>query len=259
MPVDNSCPQNAHVNRLAANWRTYLLRHQAARTTKHLRQATSFDDILGRATSRPPAEPPPVTESSGLMTNFTNSDVSVSSDDNSMDSLPGLSHRSDSSSDFSISYPIGRGPQAYDDDSSISSTMTDDTGDSTISDNWVEKLGPPPPGSLMSFWDQPIYTTDFCNFDYFKPVASGYSAGSTIPTTSISYSDVSDDDNNSVCSWDIPNPKNTGRGAIPTFFRYHHIQLCGVSLSTVWGVREARYLHLACNSEKLNPTLPATL
>jgi hypothetical protein len=58
---------------------------------------------------------------------------------------------------------------------------------------------------------------------------------------------------------DIPNPENTGRGAIPTFFGYHHIQLCGVSLSTVWGVREARYLHLACNSEKLNPMLPATL
>jgi hypothetical protein len=37
----------------------------------------------------------------------------------------------------------------------------------------------------------------------------------------------------------IPNPKNTGRGAIPTFFGYHHIQLCGVSLSTAWGVRKA--------------------
>jgi hypothetical protein len=37
----------------------------------------------------------------------------------------------------------------------------------------------------------------------------------------------------------IPNPKNTGCGAIPTFFGYHHIQLCGVSLSTVWGVCEA--------------------
>jgi hypothetical protein len=38
----------------------------------------------------------------------------------------------------------------------------------------------------------------------------------------------------------IPNPKNTGRGAIPTFFGYHHIQLCGVSPSTVWGVRKVK-------------------
>jgi hypothetical protein len=37
----------------------------------------------------------------------------------------------------------------------------------------------------------------------------------------------------------IPNPKNTGREAIPTCFGYHHIKLCGVSLSTAWGVREA--------------------
>jgi hypothetical protein len=37
----------------------------------------------------------------------------------------------------------------------------------------------------------------------------------------------------------IPNPKNTGRGAIPTFFGYHHIQLCGVSLSTAWDVHKA--------------------
>jgi hypothetical protein len=37
----------------------------------------------------------------------------------------------------------------------------------------------------------------------------------------------------------IPNLKNTGHGALPTFFGYHHIKLCGVSLSTAWGVREA--------------------
>jgi hypothetical protein len=37
----------------------------------------------------------------------------------------------------------------------------------------------------------------------------------------------------------IPNPKNTGRGTIPTFFGYQHIQLCGASLSTEWGACEA--------------------
>jgi hypothetical protein len=124
-----------------------------------------------QAADRPPPEPPPLSSHTVIMTNPRDSDTysvhtvnSDGSEDDSVFGVPELARRCDiSSSDSSLD---GSDYFTGSDGSSFISAHTSIVSDSSTvhSTFHVDSLGPPPPGSLMDYWDKPIPPSCLHNF-----------------------------------------------------------------------------------------------
>lgn len=186
------------MNKLAGEWKSFLIQQQSHKAINNLRRATSLEQVCPPS-DRPPAEPPPDL----VDTVMTDTNYPDTSGDDSSTIIPSLDYRSDSSSDSSFSRYDRPYPPSYDDDdSSISSTSSLAFLDE---EDWPENLGPPPPGSLMSYWNKPLDPTEFSDFDYFKPPQQTVLDDSVAPPTAATASITTDSslsDGGSVCSWD---------------------------------------------------------
>jgi hypothetical protein len=187
--------------RAILSWNRRLRRRQAALQTERATPAATTISRAGLSPSlpqlqpaRPPAEPPPPPIHSDFgMTGSTNPDINATtinypadiSDDDSIFGIPPLALRHDSSSDDESSPPLIRRVDSSSDDESTSQPSTqptclsstpnsfssacsrlwpDDNSISSESSYSVSALGPPPPGSIMDFWDRPIPTSALHDF-----------------------------------------------------------------------------------------------
>jgi hypothetical protein len=163
--VSPSCGRSA---RIKARWNRLVSRRE------HRRQFNLAIDeamLAYQTADRPPPEPPPSHSHTVLMTNPRDSDTysvhtvtSVGSDEDSLFGIPSLAPRYDySSSDSSLDgsdYFTGSDGSSF---ASANASMLSDSP-SVHSTYSVESLGPPPPGSLMDYWDKPIPTGCLHNF-----------------------------------------------------------------------------------------------
>jgi hypothetical protein len=154
--------------RIKARWN-----HLVSRRDNRRRLNSAIDEAMlaYQAADRPPPEPPPSSSHTVLMMNPCDSDMysvhtvhSDGSEEDSMFGVPSLAPRCDiSSSDSSLDgYDYFTGSDGSSFASANASLLSDS---STVHSTFtIDSLGPPPPGSLVDYWDKPIPSSCLHNF-----------------------------------------------------------------------------------------------
>ena len=174
--MSNVGVSRGRLNRTTAKWQRRLARWQSRRDDKAEldRLICSFRQGDLQQSTRPPAEPPPSDPHvANLMTNQNDSDNTSHGDSDSDDSLfgpPPPLHDGDdsSSSDESASdldFFTASDGSSYDtaEEFEVCTVYSDSDGSSCFS---ARSLGPPPPGSVMDYWDKPIPSSCMHNFPF---------------------------------------------------------------------------------------------
>eukprot|EP00804_Cyclotella_cryptica_P009450 CCRYP_017763-RA/>CCRYP_017763-RA protein AED:0.37 eAED:0.18 QI:0/0/0/1/1/1/2/0/848 len=185
IPATNDHRRRQCIRRQRDRWRRCVLRHQQ-RLHQQQADVDLLDCLLCDNEQPRPATALPNHSDSHILD--PTSSASILSEEDSVLYLPPLCHQSNSSDDSNCV-------------SSMASSSTDDHDDaSTLSeftDVYSDFSNPPPPGSLLSYWDKPISAGTFSNFpelftDQCKVSTMFEEAATTQPMTPDSSIDSTD-------------------------------------------------------------------
>ena len=200
LKMGNVSPSRGRSARIKARWDRLVSRRDARRLDNAAINAAmqAFQDA-----DRPPPEPPPLLSHTILMTNHNDSDTysvhtvcSEGSDDDSLFGVPPLAARCDySSSDSSLDgsdYFTGSDGTSF---ASAGASLATDSP-SVHSTYLIDSMGPPPPGSIMDYWDKPIPSSCLHNFpsrfedlkcNFWKPMTTFQSHRSNMKTVTLTH------------------------------------------------------------------------
>jgi hypothetical protein len=188
--MGNSSPSRGRTARIKARWHRLVSRREARRFDN-----AAIDAAIQafQAADRPPPEPPPTHDSETFSVHTT---YPEDLDEDSIFGIPPLAARcyyssSDSSLDGSDYFTGSDGSEFL----SAGDTSLLSDSPSVHSTYSIDSLGPPPPGSLMDYWDKPIPPSCLHNFaSHLEDLKCHFTDGHDSHSLSSIEYDNSDDD-----------------------------------------------------------------